>query len=625
MNFINRFIPRCFYFIVLFFVSANISYARNPEFIVPELLRPRVNFWIDVFTRYDKDQVLIHHRDFPQAVFGVIDFRSQREKLSKRAFEKYKEKIKKQKIRLIEIAMKNLANGKPPRSQLEKLVVEVMEKVPGRSGKYRKAYQEHLVRTQTGIRDKFRDSLKRSGRYMHVLVQIFEKHNLPIELTRLPFIESSFDYRAYSSVGAAGIWQFMPRTGRAHGMRVDRAIDERRDIVKATEGAAKYLKDAHRVLENWGLALTSYNHGVYGVKKKIKKLHTKNLADIIERPSKRVFGFASTNFWPEFLAALEVYENYEFFFPGLVPEAPRYIVGYKLPHTFSFKHVVKTLGVSPDVLKEYNYGISKKVVSGYYNIPKGYVLKLPANFRAKVSSLSKPQKNLLAYSGSGGGYYKVRSGDNLSSIARKHGLSTKDLIRYNKLSSDRIYVGQKLRVGSKSSGSGSGYATYSYSTSVYKVKRGDTLGGIANKFKTTALAIKKLNGLKSSKIYVGQRLKVSSKNKSVSSTKSSSGYSSTSVYRVKKGDTLGGIANKFKISTSTIKKLNGLKSSRIYVGQKLKVKGFISMQTSIYHKVIYGESLWRIAKKYKVSVSSIKKRNNLKSDNLKIGKVLRIK
>ena len=414
-----------------------------------------------------------------------------------------------------------------------------------------KAYQEHLVRTQTGIRDKFEAALKRSGRYMHILIQIFSKHDLPVELTRLPFVESSFDYRAYSSAGAAGIWQFMPRTGRSFGMRVDRTIDERRDIVSATNGAAKYLKQAYKSLGTWPLALTSYNHGVAGVKRKVKKLKTNDIVKIIEHPYKRLFGFASTNFYPEFLAALEVYDNYDVYFPGLKPELPRHITGYRLPHSFSAKHVIKTLGVSEETLKEYNYAIGSRVWSGNYDIPRGYVLKLPASLKTRVSALSKPEKRVVV----AGANYVVRKGDTLSTIARRHGINVSTLKKINHLRTDRIYVGQRLKVST-------------VSAKTYIVRRGDTLSAIAARHKMSIASLKKLNRLSGSRIYVGQKLKVSTGSSQVARS-----------------------ANKKKVT---------------------------------YHTVRRGDALWKIARKYNTSISGIKKRNNLRSDTLRIGQKLRI-
>ena len=133
------------------------------------------------------------------------------------------------------------------------------------------------------------------------------KYNLPEELSVLPHVESSFQLRAYSSAGAAGIWQFTRGTGRLF-MRVGYDVDERRDPILATYGAAKLLKKNYEVVGSWPLAITAYNHGLRGMQR-AKKRHGTNIVKIIENYRSRTFGFASRNFYPEFLAALHVVKN----------------------------------------------------------------------------------------------------------------------------------------------------------------------------------------------------------------------------------------------------------------------------------------------------------------------------
>jgi membrane-bound lytic murein transglycosylase D len=496
-------------------------FARHPDFMVPNGLRPRVNFWIDIFTRYGKDQVLVHHRDFPQAVFGVIDFRSQSAQMAPRQYELYKERIKTEKTKLIERALQHLATGKSPRNPIEKLVQEVMAVVPGGHGKYRKAYQEGLVRTQTGISERYREAVERSGRYMHILVGTFKAEGLPIELTRLPFIESSFDYKAYSSVGAAGIWQFMAATGRSFGMRIDNLIDERRDIVTATRGAAKYLKSAYKQLGTWPLALTSYNHGVGGVRSKVKKLGSNDIVQLIEHPSVRLFGFASSNFYPEFLAALEIYENPAKYFPGIVIEPARELVEYRLPNSFGASHLSRVLNISIDTLKEYNYAVSSRVWSGAYQIPRGYVLKLPVAYDNKLSLLGKPMPNNVAVNNQQqnpsqrftthqipSGAYRVQRGDTLASIAKRHGMSIATLQSINGLKGSSIYAGQQLRVSTQATKTNTNVTTSTSSATYHTVRSGQTLWSISRTYGKTIAQIKAISGLRSDVVKPGQRIRV---------------------------------------------------------------------------------------------------------------------
>ncbi|QWC22493.1 LysM peptidoglycan-binding domain-containing protein [Bacillus haikouensis] len=170
--------------------------------------------------------------------------------------------------------------------------------------------------------------------------------------------------------------------------------------------------------------------------------------------------------------------------------------------------------------------------------------------------------------------YKVKSGDTLSAIARKYGTTVNSLKKLNNLKSDRIYVGQVLKVtGTASNPSKNESKTPAKSTS-YKVKKGDTLSAIAKKYKTTVSSLKKLNNLKSDMIYVGQTLKISGTAAAPSKNKSTTppSKSKATTYKVKKGDTLSAIAKKYNTTVSKLKKANKLISDRIYVGEALKIQ-----------------------------------------------------
>ena len=164
---------------------------------------------------------------------------------------------------------------------------------------------------------------------------------MPGELGRVPFVESSFNYDAYSSVGAAGIWQFMPWSTAKLYMRVGSSIDERRDPIISTRAAAKYLEHAYSVLGAWSLAITSYNHGITRLSLKASKtVRTKDVAKIIKEYDGKAWGFASKNFFAEFLAALEVEKNYKRYFPNLELDRPVYFDEVQLGSGTEFGRLV---------------------------------------------------------------------------------------------------------------------------------------------------------------------------------------------------------------------------------------------------------------------------------------------
>jgi membrane-bound lytic murein transglycosylase D len=170
------------------------------------------------------------------------------------------------------------------------------------------------VRSQRGLRERFRRGLEISARYEQHFRRIFRDAGLPEDLAYLPHVESSFQAAAKSSAGAVGIWQFT-RAAAERYMTVNEIVDERLDPIAATRGAARYLRDAYNRLGSWPLALTSYNHGVNGMQR-AKNLYGGDLVRIIADYDHPQFGFASRNFYTEFLAARDIARQPERYFAG---------------------------------------------------------------------------------------------------------------------------------------------------------------------------------------------------------------------------------------------------------------------------------------------------------------------
>jgi membrane-bound lytic murein transglycosylase D len=506
--------------------------TRAPEFTVPAALRARVSFWFDIFSKYGKYQVVIHHRHFPQAVFRVVDFSEAAEQLSDREYEKHKKIVLEGEVKRVESALRSFAAGGKPQDDYALAIFNSMKRVPGGAEKYQKAVKDELVRTQTGIKERHMEAIQRSGRYLPVIEQIFVKeYGLPVELTRLPFIESSFNYQAYSSVGAAGIWQFMPRTAKVY-MQVNKLVDERRDPITASRAAAQYLLSAHRTLGSWPLALTSYNHGVAGVMRRVRTAGSNEIVTLVER-EEPVFGFASANFYPEFLAVLDIYDQRQQLFPGLALEPALKLKEVRLSHSLSAVWAARQLGLQIEDLRNVNYAISESVWSGRASIPAGYMLKVPVEASARIANLKAPEPKRQAVVPAtsavrSGLVYTVRKGDTISSIARKYGISVAQLKAANGLSSNLVRVGQRLTISKdvaldpRNSSSNAAQPTApaappaesssrsskSYTSKSYTVRSGDTLWAVAKKLDVSVSALRKANALKSDRLKVGQVLQL---------------------------------------------------------------------------------------------------------------------
>ena len=316
--------------------SGSSSYPTT-SFTVPDKLRNRVNFWKSVFVDYGENDIIVHHRMYPQSVFSVVDISDVTDGYSDVQRELYRKKKEEEIVKTVKNAFKNIIEQGEPATILEERIYKSMKAIPGGSSKFERAIDEDLIRTQLGIRERYRQAIIESGRYLPLMEQIFRNYGLPVELTRLPFVESSFNLKAKSSVGALGLWQFMAATAKSY-MTVNSLVDERRDPIISTHAAAKYFLGAKARLGSWPFAITSYNHGVSGMARKISQIGLTNIADIIEHPSERVLGFASNNFYPSFLAAVEVYREKEEYFPKIKQDR---VIRYKeraLGYTFIACH-----------------------------------------------------------------------------------------------------------------------------------------------------------------------------------------------------------------------------------------------------------------------------------------------
>lgn len=636
-------------FIIMFLICAfNVSTvnARNQAFMVPRAMQGRVNFWVDIFTKYGRHHYVLHHRAYPQVVFKVLDFNLYAHSMNKASLERYKEQVKTREVNKILYIVKGFSLGKNPTNQYEREIYQKIMSLPGGKANFAQIYKDELVRAQAGIKEEYIDAIKRSGRYISIMEKIFvNEYHLPLELTRLPFVESSFNYKAYSSVGAAGIWQFMRRTGASMGMIINNAVDERKDPIIATRAAARYLRSSYNRLGNWGLAITSYNHGAAGVAKKVSEYGSSDIAYIVEHPTKRLLGFASNNFYAEFLAALEVYENMNKYFPGIRQEPSLQFLQYPLHYPLKVTEISRRLNLSVADIQKYNYALTDKTVAGYYLIPKGYKIKLPREFATRVSLLDKPDASARFVSSRpawevGERHYTVRKGDSLGKIANRLNVSVATLKKLNGLKSDKITVGQILLISKGSVGGQQRITTSSTNTSkvTYIVKKGDTLSKISNTYKVSIDSIKRQNGLKNNNVKIGQRLQipVTSKVSNVRNTTSSSSYNNNGIYVVKRGDTLLSVAIKYNTNVNYIKSINNLKSTVLQVGQKLKVpmgrstsnsvvpKSYNSKTSNVKrtYKVQKGDTLWKIAAKYKVSIDNLKKANRISKSGINVGQTL---
>ena len=473
------------------------------RFPVPDSLRPNVDFWTKVYTEYDSRHVLLHDEWHLDVIYAVIDFTQlesseisdyRKQKLRREELTKVREKYRK--------ILLNLAAGRDavdhPDDQAR--VAKLFANHGDGTAKYKTA--SYRLRTQTCLSDHFEEAIGRSGRFMPHLERIFTDAGLPIELTRMPFVESMFRVNAQSSAAAVGMWQFVRPTARQF-LDMELEFDERFDPLRATEAAAKMLTQNHRSLSTWPLAITAYNHGPNGMRRAVSKLGTRDLGIITQKYRSRLFGFASRNFYAEFIAAAETYANRSHYFPNAVPEPAWSWDDLATDRFVSIGRLAKAAGTDLDTLRELNPALLREVWNDHLFVPKNYTLRVPDGqgeaFRAAYAALPSAAVSNHQV----GLYYKVRSGDTLSKIASRFGTSVGALQRANGLRSPHlIRHGQTLLIppghggGSRSVASGSKHV----------VRKGESLSSIARRYGTSVQALRRANRLRGDLIRPAQVL-----------------------------------------------------------------------------------------------------------------------
>ncbi|MXX77315.1 MAG: LysM peptidoglycan-binding domain-containing protein [Holophagales bacterium] len=557
--------------------------AIDPDlFPLPENLAAAVEFWKDVFATYTSDQVVLHDERHLNVVYSVIDMGDLRATgSSELQIDRARIRRVRTEMSRIAKALRDLAAGQPAIDLPPDLrsIPSQMENIAGGRTKYRRA--AGLIRSQRGLRDRFEEAIEISGMFMPGIQRTLAEYGLPAEIRCLPFVESMFNYRARSKVGASGAWQFTASTGRAF-LQMDEAVDARSDVLLAAAGAARKLRRDYESLEAWPLALTAYNHGAGGMARAVRRLGTRDIGVIAEKYRSRTFGFASRNFYPEFLAAVIVYAERDRHFPGVEPFPEIEFDVVDRDRYVALTDLATATGVEMDELAELNPALDRSVLAGSLLVPPRYPLRVPAGtgarFEQAYAELS-PERKPDRQAAFG---YRVRRGDTLGAIARRFGSSVSAIQRANRLPrADRIYVGQRLRIPQQGSGRAApppvqraavrppeeragtveprNPPQQTRTESVHVVTRGESVHRIARKYGVTVAAVVAANELRRPElIHAGQRLRIPADGKDV-------------VYRVRRGDTLSQLARTFGTSTAKIQRANGLRGSRIVVGQTLRI------------------------------------------------------
>ena len=475
---------------------------------------------------------------------------------------------------------------------------------------------------------------ERAGQYLYHIVEEIENRGMPTELALLPFVESAFQAEALSRAKAAGLWQFMPATGKAYDLAQNLWRDDRRDILESTRAALDYFEYLHGMFGDWHLALAAYNWGEGSVQRAIQRAkRRKQPTDYLHLRMPR----ETANYVPKLEAVKRIISNpskYGITLPDVGNEP--FFVTITKPRDIDIETAAELAGMPLEEFRRLNPSYKLPVIVASHN----NVMLLPAD---KVDFFVD---NLASWMDSGQPLsqwttYRLQQGETLAQVAGRSGMTEDELRKVNGIPKGRrVLANSTLLVRSTGTEDQQDIAaelanaklqlspTTTWRRVTYRVRSGDTLSGIARRWRITMKSIVTANRLRSDRLRVGQRLVLTVPNvprQAIASTQRSES-SQHVIHRVRSGETLSTIASHYGVSISQLKMTNRIRTNLIRPGQRLRIPfggADVVSDTKIY-TVKAGDTLSTIASRYGVSVVRLKRANRLSGDSLRIGDRLEI-
>jgi membrane-bound lytic murein transglycosylase D len=419
----------------------------------------------------------------------------------------------------------------------------------------------------------FAASLARSGRYVERFQSTFERAGIPKDLVFMAHVESAFKTNAYSRAKAKGIFQFIAATGRRYGLRIDSWVDERSDPEKSASAAAAYLKDLHDMFGDWYLALAAYNAGEGKIQRSLAKTRKNDFWSLASTRSLRA---ETRNYVPAILAATLIAKQPAKYGFDVEPEAEVAADVVSIEGQTDLRVLARLADLDAEILRQLNpqlrRGMTPPNATTDVRVPEGRGDAVEQAYAALPAS----DRLVLAR-------HEVAKGESLAVIGRHYGVSSVAIANANRLGKNTaVRPGQELVIPAVSAAAGEVDGSRT-SAVAYRVRRGDTLSSIARHYRTTPVAIASASriGVHAS-LRIGQRLVIPAKGSTsrASTTASTSGATarraaaaSPFVHTVRRGETLYRIADHYQVSVDQICALNRINPDGVlYPGTRLKIR-----------------------------------------------------
>ena len=413
-------------FLLLFFAS-----FLRADFSAP-YLDDKVDFWTKVYTFWDSNQVIFSDSVNPKLVYYVMDLPKIPNEISAPKFSKEVAQKKDQ--------IKKIVDHLQFKTEISNIDTKLYEHIKEvlKDFEFDDTKLSDRVRNQSGLKSQFELGLKMSGSYMHEMKTMLDSMNMPQELLALVFVESLGHLHVVSHASAAGPWGFLKESAKNFGIHVNNLVDERRDPLLATKAAASYLKKSYENLKSWPLAITSYNYGYPGTLRATIKLETNDLEKVLKEHYSPIFGFASKNYYAEFLAAKNILENEKKYFPNLIKDPAWKYEIVELKHPLRLTDIFAFKKITKEEIIKLNPSLSQRVLNGKEVLPTGFALRISVNKVKDFYDITNkiPVNQRINLTSLVSGKYRASGKESLHSIAKKNGISSEYLAQRFKKGED---------------------------------------------------------------------------------------------------------------------------------------------------------------------------------------------